>query len=73
MIVFLLNIAAYFTENLTHIKKLMLIPVIKMLGTESRVASKNYTATLHTVLRAVATVHIGKNINPLAPEFSFKF
>jgi hypothetical protein len=65
MSAFLVNIAANFKENLTHIKKLMLIRVIKMLGTEIRIASTNYTAILHIVLRAVATVRIGKNVKQI--------
>ena len=65
MIAFLVDIAAYFTDNLTHIKKLMLIRVIKMLGTEVRIGSKNYTAILHMALKAVATVHIGKHVKQI--------
>jgi hypothetical protein len=62
MIAFLVNIAAYFKENLRHIKKLVVICAIRTLGTDIRIASKNYTAILHTVLRAMANVHTGKNI-----------
>jgi len=62
MSAFLVNISAHFKQNLTHIKKLMLIRAIKTLGTEIGIASKNYTAILHMALRAVATVHIGKNV-----------
>jgi hypothetical protein len=45
--------------------KLKFIRVNKSLGTEIRIASKNYTTILHIALRAVDTVHIGKNVKQI--------